>query len=486
MSDRHRKNVQRRIIATIITLIVSLAMITGIAIGAGYLMNNFPFKKGENETATEVATEEASEPVSEALDDSWVVADKEPIEDGYADVDTSILSENEVSENDVSENEVSENTVSDNGSVEYDPEIEEIINSMALEEKVAQLFIVTPESITGVDVVTQAGDTTKEALSEYPVGGIIYNSPNFEDPDQTKEMLQNTKSYIEEYCNITPFLAIDEEGGRVSRIAEIEAFGVKNVGPMADIADEASAYVAGNTIGTYLKELGFNLDFAPVADVNTNNDNTIIGDRSFSSDPDTVSSYSSEFAKGLIDAGITPCYKHFPGHGSTSGDTHTGTVVLSKTYDELLEADLKPFINAINSGMPMIMASHITCENIDASVSEDGTSSGGSLPTSMSPYMLSDILRDRLGFNGLIITDSFAMDAITGICPDPGEAAVISLQAGADIILMPADFHKAYDAVLSAVSSGDKINEERINDSLRRILRVKLNKYTVTDTVAVN
>ncbi len=470
MSNRHKRNVQKRIIATIITLIILTAAGFGIVAGASYLVNNTGlFRAKDSEEASEETTE-ASEPVSEA-DDSWaVVASKDEISDNYADVDVSVLSENEVSDEEVSENEVSENEVSENNA-EYDAEIESIIDSMALEEKVAQLFIVTPESITGVDVVTQAGNQTKDALSEYPVGGIIYSAANFEDPDQTREMLSNTSSYIKEFCSIEPFLAVDEEGGSVTRIASNSAFGVKDVGPMADIKDENAAHEAGSTIGSYLHDLGFNLDMAPVADVLTNKDNTVIGDRSFGSDPEKVGSCSVEFAKGLMEEGVTPCFKHFPGHGSTGGDTHEESVVLEKSYDELASSDLLPFIRAINMGMPVIMASHISCKEITDS----------ELPTSLSPYMLTTILREQLGFDGVIITDSFSMKAITDLYPDSGKAAVSAIKAGADVILMPADFHEAYNQVLSAASSGEEIDEERINDSLRRILKVKLGRYSLKE-----
>ncbi|MBO6147509.1 MAG: hypothetical protein J6O70_08045 [Lachnospiraceae bacterium] len=453
---RHNRIVIQRIFAFILTILVIAIIAFGGYMGVNYVLNNTDIKSlFEKKPQPEVtAAEEPSEEASED-GDIWVRVQKETISDDYADVDTSILSENEVSENETP--------------VDTDAEIELFINHMALEEKVAQLFIVTPEQITGMDVVSRAGETTKNALTEYPVGGLIYFAQNLEDPDQTKEMLSNTSSYIIDACGIAPFLSVDEEGGKVTRVASNESFEVENIGAMSDIGaagDIDKAYDAGTAIGKYLKPLGFNLDLAPVADVLDDNVESIIGDRAFSSDPETVSRFSWQFASGLQDSGVTACFKHYPGHGSVSGDTHAEAVYQSKTKEELMETDLVPFQNAALSDARMIMASHITCREI----------TGDDTPTSLSKIMLTDILRNELGFNGVIITDAMNMGAVTNIYPDSGEAAITAINAGADIILMPADFHEAYNAVLSAASSG-QIETERVNDSLRRILKIKLGKY---------
>ena len=327
----------------------------------------------------------------------------------------------------------------------------------------------TPEQITGTDVVTRAGETTQNALSEYPVGGLIYFAQNLEDPDQTKEMLSNTRSYIENTCGISPFLAVDEEGGRIVRIASNDSFGVDKVSSMSTIGktkDPAKAYSAGETIGRYMSDLGFNLDFAPVADVLGEPKSSVIGDRSFGSDPELVSQLALQFAAGLQDNGVTACYKHFPGHGSVPGDTHETTVKLDKSREDLYSYDLVPFQSAVENGARMIMASHVSFPEI----------TGDELPASLSHVMLTEILREDMGYDGVVITDAFNMAAVTDLYQDPGEAAVTAINAGADIILMPADFHEAYNAVLSAASSG-KIETERIDDSLRRILKIKLGRY---------
>lgn len=482
--------VRQRVIAFIITIIVLAGLTTGAVIGIKYLSDSGLIARlipEKQESATVEATEEASE-----TDDSWIAVEREKIVDDYADVDTSVLSENETEE------EPSEQIL------ESDEEIESIIGNLDPEEKVAQLFVVTPEEITGVDIATRAGDSTKDALTLYPVGGLIYFSQNFEDIDQTREMLSRSSEFIKEACGIEPFIGVDEEGGRVVRIADNEAFvkkednaektekkaeakeekkegeedtesvsedqipEIKNAGPMGDIGkagDLDAAYNAGADTGTYLSEIGFNLDFAPVADVLTDPDNEIIGDRSFGSDPELVAKLSWQFACGLKEKGVTPCFKHYPGHGSVPGDTHEGAVSQNATLEELKGSDLIPFINAADNEADMIMASHISCPEI----------TGDDDPASLSYRMLTEILRGEIGFKGIIITDSFEMGAVTSRYPDPGEAAVAAVKAGADMILMPDDFHEAYNGLLSAVSSGD-IDEGRIDDSLRRILKVKLGR----------
>ena len=208
--------------------------------------------------------------------------------------------------------------------VEYTPEdalnemVEESVAGMTLEQKVAGLFFVTPEQLTGVGQAVQAGEGTQEALATWPVGGLIYFKQNIQSEEQLREMLANTASY----STFPIFLGVDEEGGRVARVAD--ALGLENVGPMADIGstgDVQAAYTANQTIGTYLASYGFNVDFAPVADVLTNEDNAVIGDRAFSGDPQTVADMVAGAVEGLQSAGVSACLKHFPGHGDTAGDS---------------------------------------------------------------------------------------------------------------------------------------------------------------------
>ena len=332
------------------------------------------------------------------------------------------------------------------------------ISEMTLEEKVAGLFIVTPELITGVTTAIQAGEGTREALEKYPVGGIIYFAENIQSEEQIKEMLDKTVSY----SRFPLFLAVDEEGGSVSRVAD--ALKLENVGDMADIGatgDVNQAYTAMQTVGNYLAGYGFNLDFAPVADVLTNTDNKALEGRSFGSEGGLVSDMAAAAAKGLKDSGITACMKHFPGTGAAGEDTHNGLVLVEKSLEELQQTDLLPFIAGIEAGVPMIMVGHISLPEI----------TGDNTPASMSSVVISDLLRGQLAFNGVVITDAMDMKAITEYY-GADEAAVMAFRAGADMVLMPEDFELALEGVVTAVQDGT-ISEERINDSLTRVYRIK-------------
>lgn len=353
----------------------------------------------------------------------------------------------------------------ENGGSQLENEIEEIIDTMTLEEKVSQLFMVTPEALTGVGTATRAGETTKNAIDEYPVGGVIYFSKNLTSPEQTKEMLSSTQQYASEHMGFPVFLSVDEEGGEVARIGSNAAFGTERVGNMSDVGargDTQEAYDAGSTIGAYLKELGFNMDAAPDADVLTNPQNQVVKNRSFGSDPQLVASMAAAQLEGLGDQGITGMYKHFPGHGGTTGDSHAGYAYVDDTLEELKNGALVPFQDGIDNGVDVIMVSHIACPNV----------TGDDTPATLSKTMITDILRDDMGFDGMVMTDALDMGAITAQY-SPGEAAVKSLIAGADMLLMPEDFQSAYQGVLDAVGNGT-LTEERIDESVRRILKVKM------------
>ena len=337
-----------------------------------------------------------------------------------------------------------------------------IIDSMSLDQKVYQLFVVTPEQLTGVERVTAAGSTTREALEKRPVGGIIYFASNLVDPAQTRSMLGSTQDIVEDVEGLPLFLAVDEEGGQVTRIAGKAAFNVKNVGPMSEVKSVEEAYYCGDQIGKYLKNYGFNLDFAPDTDVRTNSQNKVIGDRSFSSDPETVAEYGKAYSDGLHANGILSTFKHFPGHGDTLDDSHKGYAYSDKTYEQLKECELIPFKAAGEYGVDMIMAAHVSLPNVI----------GDDTPASLSEKMITDVLRNELGYDGLVITDALYMGAVTESYGS-AEAAKKAFMAGCDLMLMPADLTAAHDAIYFAVKNGE-IPEERIDESLKRIVGVKL------------
>lgn len=336
--------------------------------------------------------------------------------------------------------------------------VEESIAGMTLEDKVAGLFFITPEALTGMDTVTQAGDTTRDKLGEQPVGGLIYSSKNILDEAQLKEMLQNTKSYSKSAI----FLGVEEEGGSISPVAESGL--VENVGKMADIgasADASAAQNAGDTIGSYLAGYGFNVNFAPVADVMAEG-NTLIGDRAFGTDQGQVSSMVSAFVEGSQAAGVSTCLKYFPGLGDVTGNASEGMITSDKAIESFMERDFPAYQSGISAGADFVMVSHLSLPNV----------TGDNTPSSLSGKMVTEILRQQLGFTGIIITDAMNVAAITEYYT-ADEAAVKALQAGADMIFMPEDYATAYTGVLEAVQSGS-LTEEQINESLRRIFRVKL------------
>ena len=346
-----------------------------------------------------------------------------------------------------------------------DNDIEEMLGDMTLEEKVCQLFMVTPEALTGVGTVTQAGTATQEAVNAYPVGGVIYFSQNLQDPDQTRTMLENTQRYAMERTGIPIFLSVDEEGGQVARVGSNPAFGVEKIGNMSDVGsrgDTQEAYEIGSKIGTYLSDLGFNMDAAPDTDVLTNPENQVVKYRSFGSDPELVARMAAAELKGLNDQGIIGMYKHFPGHGGTTADSHEGYAYVDDTQEELKSGAFIPFQDGIDNGIQVIMVSHISCPNV----------TGDNTPATLSEMMITDILRGEMGFDGMVITDALNMGAITAQYSS-SEAAVAALNAGADMLLMPEDFQSAYKGVLSAVESGT-VSEARIDESVRRILEVKV------------
>lgn len=339
------------------------------------------------------------------------------------------------------------------------------IGSMTLEQKVAQLFVVAPEALVeGVSRVTQAGDATKEAVGRWPVGGIIYFADNLVDPEQTRAMLSKVKGFYGEEGNVQPFIAVDEEGGTVVRIAGNEAFGVLNVGDAAafgNAGDAAAAQRAAERIADYLKPLGFNVDFAPVADVVDPTRSDTMGLRSFSSGAQMAATMVEAQVKGFRDKGMICCAKHFPGIGSAPGDSHTGAITVEKTLPELEEVDFVPFKAAIAAGVPMVMVGHASLPAV----------AGNDVPAPLNEAVVQKLLREKLGFTGIVVTDSLSMGAVTDRY-GPAEAAVAALKAGCDIPLMPANFAEAYQGVLDAVATGE-LTETRINESIARILTAK-------------
>lgn len=331
--------------------------------------------------------------------------------------------------------------------------------AMTEDEKLWQLFYVTPELLTGVETATRAGESTKAALESMPIGGIIYFAKNLEDRAQTIELLQNTQSY----SKLPLFLGTDEEGGTVSRVGSNAALGAQTVGSMKSLgqaADPAAVYEAGQTLSASLSGLGFNMDFAPVADVSSGA-SAVIDERAFGRDAQLCASLVSVMTDSLKAGGTVSCLKHFPGYGSAIVDDHYGTSILTKTLAELEACDFLPFASGMEAGAPFVMVSHLSVPEV----------TGDETPCDLSFKIVTEILRNKLAFDGVIITDSHQMASITDHYTS-GEAAVKALLAGCDMILMPQNLQEAFEAVKAALQDGT-LTQARIDESVLRILRVK-------------
>lgn len=335
------------------------------------------------------------------------------------------------------------------------------ISEMTLREKVGQLFNVRAEDLdlTSSYTITAGSTVVTEGFNRYPCGGITLFAANIKNPEQIKALTK----YLHGLGNY-PLICVDEEGGRVARIANNSNFNVVKYASMSAVGatgDPKKAYEAGDNIGSYLSLYGFDVDLAPVSDVNTNPENVVIGDRAFGSSPQLVADMASQFLLGLQKESVEGCLKHFPGHGDTKADTHYGYAESLKTWDELKDCEMIPFQKGIATGAQMVMTAHVCLPNV----------TGGSIPSTLSPMILGDILRGRLGFKGVIITDSMGMGAITQQY-SPEEAAIVAIEAGVDIVLDPADYVSAFEAVVSAVESG-RISMARIDESVSRVLELK-------------
>ena len=404
--------------------------------------------------------------------------------------------------------------------------IREYIQTLSLEDKVSGLFIITPEALSGYEQVTGADGQVQESLETYPVAGLVFFAQNIQSREQVQQMLTSTKEWGSVWIGedntdssaaeaagaqktadsavaeaagaqetadsaaaednaaqdttemtaaadtsdaetaqrkgfpVPPFLAIDEEGGIVARIGN-SSIDVPYVGSMGNVGasgDPEAAYEAGCTIGAYLQELGFNLDFAPDADVLIDPGNVTIGERSFGSDPALCGEMVHRYVDGLHKYGIASCIKHFPGLGDTESDTHTGSAWSSRTIEDYRGAEFLSFGGGIDAQTEMVMISHLSNSEL----------SGSDIPASLNKTIITDILRGELGYDGIVITDSLRMGAVTERFASV-EAALAAVEAGADLLLMPADFSSARQGILDAVRDG-QISEERIDQSLFRIL----------------
>ncbi len=346
--------------------------------------------------------------------------------------------------------------------------VEQQLQGMTLREKVGQLFFLRPEALDSAIqyensaqlpefALQQVNEQMRETARRYPLGGVVLFGHNMKDEPQLRRFVEELRA-----LDGHPLLCVDEEGGRVARLANNPAFGLPRYESMAAFQSDREAGEAAYTIGSYLARYGFDIDFAPVADVNTNPDNIVIGNRAFSDDPQVAAGRVKAYVKGLRKAGIKGCLKHFPGHGDTRADTHFGYAVSQKNWAQMQACELIPFKAGIAAGVPLVMSAHISAPAV----------TGSEVPSTLSPLILQEKLRGELGFDGVIVTDALEMGAITRQYT-AAQACVLAIQAGADVLLCVKDYPVAFEAVLSAVERGE-ISEARLDASVRRILRLKL------------
>ncbi|MGK0468401.1 MAG: beta-N-acetylhexosaminidase [Clostridium sp.] len=343
-----------------------------------------------------------------------------------------------------------------------DPIIEQI-GKMTIDEKIGQMLVV---GIDGYDL----NENTKSLIGKSKIGGVILFSNNIQDTNQLLNLLNSLKS--ENLKNKIPlFLSVDEEGGRVTRMPkEFRNFPTNKA--IGKVNDAVLSYSIGSTIAMEIGSFGFNMDFAPVLDVNSNSKNPVIGNRSFGADANIVSNLGIQTMKGIQSENIIPVVKHFPGHGDTSVDSHLGLPSVNNDLKRLKSLELIPFTEAIKNNADAVMIAHILLPKID---SEN--------PSSLSKIIITNILRGDLNFNGVIITDDMTMGAIVKNY-NIGEAAVKSVKAGTDIVLVCHGYDNevnVINALKNAISNGD-ISGQRIDESVYRILSLK-QKYNLNDEI---
>ena len=399
--------------------------------------------------------------------------------------------------------------------LEYkDLDVEEILSQMTTRDKVEQMMVISyrvwkeiPETddsagsttaenqdvdIPEVDV-TELNDVIREDLKTHHYGGTLLFAENYRDAEQTLKLVADMQQTNLEGGGIPLIVATDQEGGNVYRIE----FGTAGPGNMALAAtgDPENARKMANIYGTELSLLGINADYAPVLDVNNNPNNPVIGVRSFSDSPEIVSEYGSKYIEGLHETGTIVTLKHFPGHGNTDTDSHTGFPVINSSLDDLRACELIPFQKAIDAGADMIMTAHIQYPQIEKETyTSKSTGEKVYLPATMSHTILTDLLRDEMGFEGVVITDALDMAAINDNFSDE-DIMLLAINAGADMIMLPIimdtnQFKRDLEMIETAIRLVEegKIDIETIDESVRRILTLKKNHglldktdFTVTD-----
>ena len=344
--------------------------------------------------------------------------------------------------------------------------VKKIIASMTLEQKVGQMFVV---GFSGTEI---SSDLIK-AIEKYHFGNVIYMGANCTDYTTLAKMSNDIQTKMITENGVGAFITTDQEGGTVARIKEGGTHFISNMA-MGATNDYYNTYLEGVTCGLELRNYGINVDFAPVLDVNNNPDNPVIGVRSYSDNPLKVSLYGKNMYLGLASSNVMGTCKHFPGHGNTSTDSHYGLPTITTAMNELYQTELAPYISSIANGIDAIMTTHIIFTAIDEAY-----------PATLSYKVLTELLREELGFDGVIFTDGMEMGAVTNNFGGYDKTGVLAIKAGADVLTYTTTSNpiKAYNGIMTALKSGE-LTEERINESLTRILLKKLKYGIISDPFA--
>lgn len=325
---------------------------------------------------------------------------------------------------------------------------QELLDEMSQEEKIYQLMFVSPETVTGVETVTQAGAATKAALADYPVGGLYYGLTNMVDADQAAELTENTLSYMSDNGSIAPFLGIYEDGSHVSPlVGYLDGELLPTFGEVGESEDPDEAAQLAEDLAETLTKYQFNANFASGIEL-------FPADTAFGTEGSEVAVMSSAYVTALQEQGVAAVLGHFPGEGSAvNGENEL-------TKEDFMANDVLPFAAGIDSGAAIVQVSNMTAFELDY------------VPCCLSAAVITDLLREEMGYTGVVLTDPLGSNTISSQY-EPSEAAVMALDAGADMLFGLTDLSAAYDSIVTALDEG-RLNQDQIDASVLRILNAKL------------
>lgn len=383
----------------------------------------------------------------------------------------------------------------------FDKDVIQIVNDMSLRQKIGQVLLInfryckSTEAKSNFDRITNyenydgkivkvvplnyINDTTRQALEKYHLGNVILFAENFISTDKAIIMISSMQNISVNNGDLPLIIGVDQEGGRVNRIFQTTTF--PPAAMIAETKNPSLAYKEGQYIAEQLNAFGINMNYAPVCDVNSNPTNPVIGNRSFSSDPETAGTFAIQMQKGSRSKNVIPCIKHFPGHGDTSVDSHIGLPVVHRTKSEWQKLEAVPFKMNIEENIPVIMTAHIQYPGLDNSkIKADKTGKVITRPATLSKKILTGILRGELKYNGVICTDALDMKAISSNFSE-SQAVIEALNAGADMICNPISIieksdlkrlEQLYTDIENAIKTG-RLSQQRLDNACMRIVQLK-------------